>query len=89
MSDATSQGRRAVYDGGTRIGTAADWASVEALLRQRGRSMKAAHDAVLTRGVDTGRAFHIITADSLERMLATCAWRACCPGMKTHNGSAA
>lgn len=60
---------KAVFDAGTRIGTAADWPAVEALLRARGRSASAAHNAVITRGVDTGRAYHIITADSIERML--------------------
>jgi hypothetical protein len=59
-----------VYDGADPIGTAASWEEVEALLVDRGLTAAEAHAAILTRGVPTAKAFHIIAAGPEQRMLA-------------------
>jgi hypothetical protein len=72
LSPGESAGRAAlpVYDGAEPIGSAASWAEVEALLVERGLTAAEAHAAVLTRGVPTRTAFHVIAAGTEQRMLA-------------------
>ncbi len=60
-----------VYDGDVEIGTASSLDEVRALLRsRRGYTEREARTATLTRSLVTARAFHIITADTVEQMLA-------------------
>jgi len=57
------------YDGAEALGSAASWDEVKDLLIERGMTQRAAGHAVMTRGVRTGHAFHIITAGPEEQML--------------------
>jgi hypothetical protein len=61
---------RPVYLGAEAIGVARSWLEVRDLLIERGLTERAARDAVLTRGLKTAKAFHIIAAGPVEQMLA-------------------
>lgn len=59
-----------VFDGDERIGDAANWREVTALLVALGWNTRVAGDAVRSRGVEAPAGFHLITPASVEVMLA-------------------
>jgi hypothetical protein len=61
---------RPVYLGAEAIGVARSWLEVIVLLTERGLSERQAANAVLTRRVETAKAYHIVEAGPEDRMLA-------------------
>lgn len=67
---ADAHATRPVYLGDEPIGVAHSWLEVIGLLTARGLSERDAANALLTRRVETAKAFHIIAAGGIEQMLA-------------------